>query len=118
MSVAKLRALFADTRDRPDAELSVEFKQRLLKILAEDHARTLSFISSLEDEIAEATEMGEFDLSRKKQIVLVSITLLETELRALLDEVVEEVQAATPAAAGPVKVSSLWTCVEEGRRRG
>jgi hypothetical protein len=109
VSVAEIQALIAERGDRSEADMPVEFKQRLLDVLAKDHANTLYFIFDLEHEIDDALEAGDFEMAREKQLILVSITLLETEMRALMDQVMEGIEAETPETATEAEVNELWT---------
>jgi hypothetical protein len=112
VSLVEMQALIAERGDRTDAEMPVEFKQRVFSVLAKDHAKALFFIFDLENDLEEAMETGDFEMFRKKQVLLTSMELLEAELRGLMDLLMQEIEAATPPSETATDLSELWARVK------
>jgi hypothetical protein len=110
-------ALIAERGDRSEAEMPVEFKQRVFDVLAKDHAKALFFMFDLESELDEAMDLGDFKLFREKQLILASMELLEAELRGMMDTLMEGIEASTPESETEAELQELWGRVK-ARRRG
>jgi hypothetical protein len=112
-----MQALIAERGDRSEAEMPVEFKQRVFDVLAKDHAKAVFFMFDLECELDEAMDMGDFEEFREKQLILASMELLEAELRCMMDMLMEAIEASTPESQTEAELQELWARVK-ARRSG
>jgi hypothetical protein len=112
-----MQALITERGDRSEAEMPVEFKQRVFDVLAKDHARALFFMFDLESDLDEAMDLGDFKLFREKQLILASMEILEAELRGMMDVLMEEIEAATPESETEAELQHLWARVKARRCR-
>jgi hypothetical protein len=117
VSKAEMQALIAERGGRSEAEMPVEFKQRVFDVLAKDHAKALFFMFDLESDLDEAMDAGDFKLFREKQLILASMELLEAELRGMMDALMEAIEASTPESETAATLHDLWARVR-ARRSG